>query len=258
MFRCLRYVFFMLALAANVQAERAATDVASQILSLCGACQVLLIGERHQQPESPPLFLDLVTRLVKRGERTLIGLEIPAARQDALDAMMAGARSPAGIAHPIIDSPAYQRLLLELSALQRDHGALVTVAAIDNFDGDMPRDEAMASHIQRHLAAGDVERVVALVGNLHTIRKMEWAKDAGRQLPYLAERLIDAKITVTSVMQALSAACDQLRHPVLYTTKKPQAFEAVSRQLDVLNHHASMDSRQASDGIVIWACQASD
>jgi len=248
----------MLALAINVQAERAATDVVSQILSLCGACKVLLIGERHRQPESPALFLDLATRLVKRGERTLIGLEIPAARQDALEAVMAGARSPAGVAHPIIDSPAYQHLLLELSALQRAHGALITVAAIDDLDSDITRDKAMARHLRHYLASRDVERVVALVGNLHTIRKMQWAKEAGRQAPYLAERLIDAKITVTSVMQDFGEACDQPRRPVLYTINKPQGFEAVSRQLDVLNHHASMDKRQASDGMVIWTCRASD
>ena len=254
MSRCLRYVLLMLALAINVQAERAATDVTSQILSLCDACQALRIGERRQQPESRALFLGLVTRLVKRGERTLVGLDIPAARQDALDAVMAGARSPAGVAHPIIDSPAYQRLLLELSALQRAHGALVTVVAIDDLDNNTPRDEAMARHLRRYLASGEVERVVALTGNLHTIRQMQWAKEAGCQPPYLAERLIHADITVTSIMQDLDTPCQHLRHPVFYGAAHRLGLEAISRQLDVVNHEPRMDKRQASDGIVVWAC----
>lgn len=248
-------VLLMLALASNVQARGATTRVTSHILSLCGACQVLLIGERHRQPESPMLFIDLVTRLVRQGDRLVVGLEIPAAHQDALDAAMAGERTPAEIAHPLIDSSAYQHMLLELSALQRADGALVTMVAIDDLDSEMARDEVMAHHIQRHLAAGDVERVVVLVGNLHTIQRMPWPEEIGLNQPYLAERLLHADITVTSVMQDLDAACDRLRHPVFYAAAHRQGLDAVSRQLEVVNHPPGMDMHQASDGIVIWECR---
>ena len=142
---------------------------------------------------------------------------------------------------------------MELAALSHADGALVTVAAIDGLGGEMARDEAMAMHIRRHLTSGDAERVMALVGNLHTIRNIQWAKEAGRQPPYLAERLMHADIAVTSVMQDFGAACDHLRHPVFYTTAHRQGLEAVSRQLDAVNHDPGMDKRQALDGIVVWA-----
>ena len=256
MLRCLRYGLLMLALATPVQAEPAIADVASRILSLCGACQALLVGERHQQAESPALFIQLVARLVERGERIVVGLEIPATRQDALDAVVAGARGPAGIAHPIIDSPAFQRLLMDLAGLTQTYSGLVTVAAIDDTESQRPRDEAMAAHIQRHLASGEVARVVALVGNLHTIRMIQWDKDAGRQPPYLAERLLHADIAVTSVMQDFGESCAQPRRPAFYLIEEGPGLEAIGRQLGVLNHHANMDKRRSSDGMVIWTCQS--
>jgi hypothetical protein len=112
--RCV-FLIFWLCPASNVQADVSTTSVSSQILSLCGTCQVLIIGERHQQPESPVLFISLVTQLIAQGECVLVGLEVSAAQQDALDAVMAGTRTPEGITHPIIDSPSFQKLLMDLS-----------------------------------------------------------------------------------------------------------------------------------------------
>ena len=55
--RWLRYALLMLTLASTVQAECVTPHVTSQMLALYDACQALLIGERHNQPESPALFV---------------------------------------------------------------------------------------------------------------------------------------------------------------------------------------------------------
>ena len=104
-------------LAPNVHAHHSIASVTLQVIALCGTCQVLILGEIHRKPESPMLFTNLVRRLVRKGKRVLVGLEISVAQQDALDAVMAGTRTPAGMAHPIIDSPYFQNMLIELSWL---------------------------------------------------------------------------------------------------------------------------------------------
>jgi hypothetical protein len=60
---------------------------------------------------------------------------------------MEGKQTPDGIAHPIIDSPAFQNMLVELSVLNRTHGPFITIVAIDARDHERVRDAAMARHI---------------------------------------------------------------------------------------------------------------
>jgi hypothetical protein len=201
------------------------------------------------------LFTDLVTQFIAKGERVLVGLEVSAAQQDALDAVMGGKRAPEGIAHPIIDSPAFQNMLVELSGLNRTHGPFITIAAIDARDHERVRDAAMARNIRNHLASSQFERAVVLVGNLHAIRKMQWAKDAGRKMPYLAERLVDADVKVTSVMQDFNPECGRRKDPTFYSINDSKGLEAVRRQLDVVKHQSGMDMSKVSDGIIIWECQ---
>jgi hypothetical protein len=250
-------IFFLLPLRSwGSPAHPELAPVTTDILTLCGDCQVLILGETHQKPESPVLFIDLMTHLIAKGERVLVGLEVSADQQDALDAVLVGNRTPEGIAHPIIDSPAFQNMLVELSMLNRIHGSFITLAAIDALDSERIRDAAMARYIRTHLASGQFDRVVVLVGNLHTIRKMHWTEDAGRKAPFLAERLVDAGVRVTSVMQDLDAACGGLRHPTFYLVSDRKGLAAVRRQVDTIKHHPAMDMRQAADGVVVWQCHA--
>jgi hypothetical protein len=44
-----------------------------------------MLGDTHQKPESPMLFIDLVTQFIAKDERVLVGLEVSAAQQDALE-----------------------------------------------------------------------------------------------------------------------------------------------------------------------------
>jgi hypothetical protein len=250
-------IFFLLPLRSwGSPAHPELAPITTAILTPCGNCQVLVLGETHQKPESPVLFIDLVTHLIAKGERVLVGLEVSADQQDALDAVMVGNRTPEGIAHPIIDSPAFQNLLVELSALYQTQGAFITIAAIDARDHERVRDAAMARHIRTHLASGPFDRIVVLVGNLHTIRKMHWAEDAGSQTPFLAERLVEAGVQVTSVMQDLDAACGGFRHPTFYPVSDRKGLAAIHRQVDKMKHHPAMDMRQAADGAVVWQCHA--
>ena len=80
--------------ASNVQAGISTPGTTSQVIALCDTCQVLVLGETHQKPESPVLFIDIVTHLIAKGERVLVGLEVSATQQDALYAVMEGKQTP--------------------------------------------------------------------------------------------------------------------------------------------------------------------
>jgi hypothetical protein len=256
----LRYVghsILFLALLGNppADAETSYTTVTSKILALCDTCQVLILGETHQHPESPALFLDLVMSLIVRGNHILVGLEIPTARQEALDMVMAKQRTPAGLAPAMIDSPAYQAMLMTLARLHQAHGSRVAVVAIDELTPDTPRDRAMAMHLRTRLVTGRYDRAVVVVGNLHAIRRMRWAKDAWSPQPFLAERLINAGLRVTSVMQSLDSACEHPRQPTFFPITEQGGLAAVCRRVAVAKIHPEMDVRKAADGVVLWQCQ---
>jgi hypothetical protein len=70
--------------------------------------------------------------------------------------------------------------------------------------------------------------------------------------PFLAERLVDAGVQVTSVMQDLDAECGGLKHPTFYSVKDRKGLAAVRRQVDKMKHYPEMDMRQAADGVVVW------
>ena len=133
-----------------------------------------------------------------RGKRLLVSLEITTGKQASLNAVMAGKQSPVGIASSSIDSPSYQAMLLALGQMHRDDRDRIKVVAIDDLETDILRDKAMATQLQNHFATGQYDYAVVLVGNMHAVRKMQWADDAWRKEPYLAERLVKAGFRVTS------------------------------------------------------------
>lgn len=114
-----------------VHADDSTGPIVSQILSLCGACQLLVPGERHQQPESLSLFFDIVQQLIAQGERVLVGLEILTSQQSVLDAALKNQEIPPQLLHPIIDSRFYRNFLLALSRLQREAPLPIEIIAID-------------------------------------------------------------------------------------------------------------------------------
>ncbi len=119
--RCVQYLalLFITLSSLRADADTSSPQVTSNLLALCGTCQVLVLGETHKQPESQALFFDLVKSLLLRGERILVGLEITAGKQDALDAVLAGRQTPEGLAPSMIDSPFYHTMLLALAQMHQ-------------------------------------------------------------------------------------------------------------------------------------------
>lgn len=157
---------------------------------------VWVIGERHRVAAGHELFEALVADALHVGERVLVGLEIPADRQAALEEALAGQRGAPAPA--VIDSPSYQNLLTRLGELSQTYPGRLTVRAIDTpHGGGQNRDRHMAEMLHRWHADG--QRVMALVGNLHALKAPLGLE--GRGGLRLAARLQAAGLEVASLLQ---------------------------------------------------------
>jgi hypothetical protein len=221
------------------------------------AGRVVIVGERHRHPSSHQLFLDFVRDTATRGERVLVGLEIPSDRQAALDTVLRGERSPEGLAHPIIDCPSYRALLVGLGELVRARGAQVEVRALDApIDGCGTRDAAMAASVLTAVRSGAFDWVAVLAGNLHALKEVPWAPAAVRAGPRMARLLADAGVPVLSLLQAFEGegACGE--QASFYPAGEPVAA------LNVLALWAGLNTQPASpgvadraaDGVILWRC----
>ncbi len=171
----------------------AAASPAERLVEAAGPARVVLVGERHRQPAGHRLFVRVVAGYLDRGERVAAGLEIPADRQERLDAAVAGTGPAGGVAPVVVDGPSYRTLLGRLGGLARQHPGRLAVLALDAPAGPgAARDRTMASGVLDALARG-TDRVVVLVGNLHALKAAPGA-------PTLGGLLVEAGVAVASVV----------------------------------------------------------
>ena len=138
------------------------------LVRLAAESRVCLVGERHRSPAGHRMFGALVGELATgEGGPLVVGLEIPADRQELLERVAGSGEIPEGLVPPVIDSPSYRRMLAglgRLAALGR-----IRLRALDAPEGSgADRDAFMACRVLEALGAG-AARVVALVGNLHVL-----------------------------------------------------------------------------------------
>ena len=95
-------------------------------------------------------------------------------------------------------------------------------------------------------------RSMALVGNLHAIKRMKWHPDTGHskmENQYLAGRLVKKSINVCSVSQDFSRLTD---NPKLLTTKSQEGSDAAMRVIGSTFHDKGMSGVDVADAVVVW------
>ena len=157
------------------------------------------------------LFLALVQHYVQQGKRIFIGLEIPADKQAELDETISRNGSEFSFIYRVIDHPAYRKMIRSLGTLKGD----ITVRAIDARDDENSREVAMSRNLALALSSGEYNKIIALVGSNHVIKKIKWYEDFDSDNKYLAEILIDDGIRPCSVKQLFRKDGGD---PVLVTT----------------------------------------
>ena len=107
------------------------SQIVSFIIESSEDSSVLILGEKHGNPESQKLTVALVNSLIHQGDKVFLGLEISSSSQDDLERILAGEEPVCKeFISPIVDHPAYQEMLRELGMLQAK-GVPLHIRAID-------------------------------------------------------------------------------------------------------------------------------
>jgi hypothetical protein len=176
-------------------------QIVSSIIESSEDSSVLILGEKHRNPESHKLTEAFVKSLIRQGNKVFFGMEIPSSSQDDLERVLVGQEPVCQeFISPIVDHPAYKEMLRKLGMLQAN-GALLHIRAIDAPPSVKDRDGAMWSNVLVALDGRQYDRLVLLVGNIHGIKHIVWAPEVSNNRQYLAGRLIQEGVKVFTVMQ---------------------------------------------------------
>jgi hypothetical protein len=134
---------------------------------------IVFLGTTHKKPEILGFIAELIPTLEKSGV-SHVGLEIPSDQQEKIDVFM---KTGVGLddikLHTQINCPEYRQLFQVL----RKSGGPIPVA-IDlprsMYKGNVSRDEWMARSLLIVLNRNPSAKILVVVGNFHTLKKLEW------------------------------------------------------------------------------------
>ena len=150
---------------------------------------IVILGETHGTSETPALFADLVCSAATRhqGETVLVGLELPASIQPAIDLLLDGPDKEAG-ARAVLEHSFWHRetqdgrssqamlALLERLRTYGEGGMRLAVRAIDP-DSAQNRDAVMAANLSESIGTIRPAQTLVLVGDMHSrvVKGYPWA-----------------------------------------------------------------------------------
>lgn len=213
---------------------------------------ITLIGESHQHPESIRLFQSLASDYLQQDKCLTVALEIASDQQDTIDKIGRGGVTAADIEIPsMIDHQPYRDMLDDLAAL-RNAGACLDLVAIDSGpDNDAPRDEWMAMQLAKRVGETPV---LALTGNLHTLKRVNWDKAMVKYSPYVAEILASGGKNVRSFPQ-LWPEGDCANQTRFIEPNSSEALALLNSNLTArLNAFDYQSTDRVVDGIIVWEC----
>ncbi|MBW2036724.1 MAG: hypothetical protein JRI41_04500 [Deltaproteobacteria bacterium] len=225
------------------------SQIVSSIIELSEDSSVLILGEKHGNPESQKLTVALVKSLINQGNKVFLGLEIPSTSQDDLERVLVGQEPVCEeFISPIVDHPAYKEMLRELGML-KTKGVPLHIRAIDAPPSVQDRDGTMCCNVFVAIDSGQYDRLVVLVGNIHGIKHIVWAPEVSHNPQYLAGRLIQEGVKVFTVLQYWDEGTEQ---PKLISTTTPQGSALAMKVMDPVNHGVKMTGSDVADAVVLW------
>ncbi|MFT5731163.1 MAG: hypothetical protein ACI8PB_005358 [Desulforhopalus sp.] len=240
---CLLLLFLITTLTASI-AQSASTNTIDALATLCQDRTIILLGEPHHEPNSQILFLDLVWHYAEQDDRVYVGLEIPSDKQIKLDDALTGG-SDFSFISPIILHDQYKEMIHALGGMEGD----VTVQAIDAGEVEPVRDAAMSRNILSALSSGKYDKILALVGNVHVIKNIQWDKDITSTGKYLAEHLLEAGLNPCSVQQLFRV---KRGAPVLVRTDTKEGALLALEVIYPVDHSNNMEGSDVCDAVVEW------
>lgn len=234
-------------------ASQAASQAQSNSVSLpviMGSKQVLVVGESYGHTESAQFFSKTVTEYLNGGGCIKVGLEISSDQQATLDSAMKGEVPVSQLKiNDIVDSPAYRKMLTDLSGQVRA-GKCLSVSAID-APASVPvtRDAWMEKQVSA--LTGDTP-VILLVGNVRAV-KDTGAGDSGG---LLAERISGKMPAVASVLQYWTPGQCENRTVEYISAKDDKAGVYLKETVKDMTPVMPAAPTAIADGVLVWSCES--
>lgn len=216
---------------------------------------ITIIGERHKRPESIQFFRELVARYLQQDKCLTVALEIASNQQAALDETVEGRMAVADIEiPPMVDHPSYRSLIDDLVAMKRRGTCLKLIAIDGRVELSVNRDEWMAERLAKQISQAPI---LALLGNLHTLKRVDWHTSMSKIFPYVAEIMVSQGHRIKSYPQIwLDKGCN-IQSSVIISSDEQQTVSLINHNLiSLLNASKYETVNDVVDGVILWKCGA--
>lgn len=242
------FLFFMVILFSSFQAH--STETHKRIVEGLKPHSITIIGEQHKRPESIQLFQSIISRYLRQDKCLVVALEIASSQQVILDEIVEGKSTVSDIKiPPMIDHPTFRGLINNLTKMARSNDCLKLIATDAGLDMGIRRDEWMAKILADQLSQVPI---LALLGNLHTLKKVDW--NFTKASPYIAEILALQHHRIRTYPQVwLDKTCGT--HNQLILSERKEAVEVINNNLiSLLNAYEYKTVNDVVDGVILWKC----
>jgi len=213
---------------------------------------ITIIGETHKHPVSITLFQSLIYEYLKQHKCLTIGLEIASNQQTKIDQIKQGRAAVSDIKIPsMIDHPPYRMMISNLVKLQKQNSCLKLIAIDAGDDINLGRDVWMAIKLAEQIGKTPV---LVLLGNLHSLKKVDWDLSMTKGSPYVAEILVSQGYTVRSYPQIW--ANDQCKIKNQFISEDDSKLPTLLNNsfISLLNAFDFKNTEGVVDGAIFWDC----
>jgi len=213
---------------------------------------ITIIGETHKHPESITLFHSLVSTHLKNNKCLIVGLEIASNQQTIIEKIKQGRAVVSDIKiPPMIDHPAFRKMINDLIKLQINNECLKIIAIDAGDDIDLRRDEWMAINLANQIGAAPV---LVLLGNLHSLKRVDWDLSMSKGSPFVAEILSSQGYNIKTYPQIWTEKFCSVQNRFI-SEEKSEALALINSSLvSVLNAFEYKTAAGVVDGVVAWEC----
>jgi len=188
------------------------------VLEKCRSNDIVFLGTTHRQSAILAMIADLLPNLTRAGV-THLGLEIGSDQQDLIDAYLLGDGDPSRIAlSDAIECPQYRHLFQVLHDLPKPHRPVVVALdlPVTLYGQGMERNRWMAMKLASIVRSRNDAKILAVMGSLHVLNRLEWLPEVRDPMPSIRTRLSQnqpafAMFSIVNIIGSPDTACDFAR-----------------------------------------------
>lgn len=242
---------FLILIALLLSSPAYSANSYSPILNGIKPHSITIIGETHKRPESFQLFQSLINDYLQKNKCLTVALEIASNQQSAIDQVIQDKARVSDIeVTPPIDHPDFRILIGNLAEIQKHNNCFKLIAVDADIKLRNDRDEWMTKELTTQIGQTPI---LALLGSLHTLKKVDWNPEIGKESPYVAEILTAKGYDVQTYAQIWKDR-DCNTHNRFIRPDESEAAELVTGSLFAVLNASKPTTVSIIDGVIFWEC----